>query len=230
MVQLELFGGAPAEPAPPPVPLPPPPLALAGPTPAYFTAGGLHRRGWRAGAIERFLGAPDAVVPGERGGWSYVSHHYAAARVLAAESSAEFRAWAAARDARRQATERGIQRVRAEVEAWVPVVPRMDLGTLRQLAVDNFNDFALSKAERRGWEGVRLAALDSEPGFLARICVNYLRHHTTSYEVQLQRINALGYRQPHGLATAVKRRALEAIATSYPELQVECARQLQRLG
>lgn len=133
------------------------------------------------------------------------------------------------RDARRVAVVRGLERAVAKASAWAPVVPRFSLLKLRTLAADDYNDRLLDRMERRqDWSG-RLAGLDSDPEFLARLCVNYLRHRMTSYDAQLRRLGRLG--RPGDLVVAtVQRNALEAIQVAYPELAAECARQMERKG
>lgn len=89
---------------------------------------------------------------------------------------------------------------------------------------------AMVQRKIRGWSYVddarpaRDATADSDPAFLARIEVNYLRHSASTYDAQLQKANRFGERGRE-LARAVKSRVLQVIAEVYPELSAECARQ-----
>ena len=67
------------------------------------------------------------------------------------------------------------------------------------------------------------AQTSSEPAFLKRICVNFLRHMCTEYEYTLHAmIGKVGkYDAYHRLRT----RIFEAIKRTYPWLSDECDRQ-----
>lgn len=178
--------------------------------------------------MARFLGAPDAVVEGARGGWSYITHHFAAARVLRAEASPAFAAWLQQRDARRKAAARGLARAVEEAATWSPELPELDGAEIRRLAVASYNARQAHLAERSG-EGRRSAAEDSEPGFLARISVNYLRHTCTPYDAELRRLRSMGWRVEREAVPVLKRRVLAVIAARFPELAEECRRQAARV-
>ncbi len=216
----------------------PPPQFLQAPAPdlarptlegEHVTGSELRRRGWTATAVRRFLGRPDAAVERVRGGWSYVEHRFAAPRVRAAEVSPAFAAWMQERDARRAAARRGQERALVEAVELVSDVPRMPLAELHGLAVENYNERLLERMSRRQEWGKRPASVGSEPTFLARLSVNYLRHVRTPYDAVLRRLDRLG--QPgRDAAIRVKRRVLDAVAIAYPELAAECARQLAKVG
>lgn len=220
MDQLHLFAPAPlSRPTPAPAPRP----KLVG---EYFTGKALRARGWTDVAMQRFLGRPDELAERRRGGWTIYESRYLAPRVATAEATLAFQDWLVERQARREAALRGRERTLAEVQAWSPSVPRMALAELHQVAVDHYNRRLMEQQDRRGEYGGRPAALDSDPRFLARISVNYLRHVETRYEEQLARLDRLGHRG-EGVAQAVKHRALEAIRATYPELATECDQQIR---
>lgn len=226
--QLDLFARPPLARAPAPVP----PRASARPPPPvgeHVTGPELRRRGWTAAAISRFLGQPDEVVQAQRGGWSYTVHHFAAGRVRLAEGSPAFGDWLRQRDARREAARRGEARVLAEALERVSAPPWIHPERLRQLAVEHYNRRLLAQMDRTQEWDKRPAALDSEPAFLERISVNYLRHAGTPYDAVLRRLERMGERG-RALVPAVKRRVLEAIAAVFPELAEECERQAARIG
>ena len=83
--------------------------------------------------------------------------------------------------------------------------------------------------ERRDWWEIRNqiddrhAHLDSDPFFLARITVNYLRHWLTSYEKELHWIaGKVGVEEGCDL---IKTKVLVAIASKYLWLAEECRSQ-----
>lgn len=81
---------------------------------------------------------------------------------------------------------------------------------------------------RRNTNG-RPATLDSDPHFLERITVNYLRHVCSNYDAHrdfLQRIDDPKVRARAG--AIIKGRQLAEIARCYPELAAEARRQARR--
>lgn len=220
--QLELF----ATPARPHRAPEPPPRQRQMPVGEHLTGTDLRRRGWTAAAASRFLGEPDAVVEKRRGGWLIRENRYSAARVAAIEAGEAFAAWAVERDRRRRAAEVGLERAVAEAAAWSPAVPRKGLQELRQLAADHYNERLFRRMERRQDFAGRPAELGSAPAFLDRISVNYLRHAATRYDELLDKLDRMG-RRGSGLASTIRRRALEAIREAYPELAAECDRQIR---
>jgi hypothetical protein len=110
--------------------------------------------------------------------------------------------------------------LRAEIEARPVPVPKLGRDELLRCAIEDYNGRASARA---GWNG-REATADSDPAFLARIAVNYVRHSLTRYERDLDRLaGKIGRGEGERL---IRRKAYAAIAEAYPHLAAECGRQL----
>ena len=100
------------------------------------------------------------------------------------------------------------------------------------LAQDDLIRRACAHYNARRWQSEREpygppARADSDPLFLERIAVNYLRHELSPYEAQLGAIyGRVGVREGY---IALKAKVLAAIAVSYPEFAAECERQAASL-
>lgn len=199
------------------------------PTKRELTQADLLRRGWTREAIRDHLGAPSRV----RGTpWKGQAFLWSAGRVLAAEATPAWCAWWAVRSAelaeQQRQREARAARLGAEVQRWTPSIRRLDLGALRQLAVDHYNRRGGGRRWRaddddhdRTWTP---ASLESDHSFLERLMVNYIRHALTTYDGKLDAVS----RARDGGAEAaqlVKARVFDRIAEVYPELAAEAARQ-----
>jgi len=69
------------------------------------------------------------------------------------------------------------------------------------------------------------ATPDSDPAFLERIAVNYLRHELSDYEPELAKL--FGQVGRADASSVVRKRVYNAIADAYPDLASECSRQLR---
>jgi hypothetical protein len=197
--------------------------------------GRLGKRGWTDALVKRFLGEPDKTAPNPVYSSKAPMRLYAVARVVGIEESPE---WAAAREAgrprveaaKRVAAERAAaalaefearrDRFLARLEAHVVHVSRLDPERLLHSAIDHYNN-------GRDLDDDRTADAASDSAFLARVQVNFLRHHwSTGYDRLLEVVD----RERAGLevAAAVRRKVYQAIADAYPELAAECARQERR--
>jgi hypothetical protein len=97
-------------------------------------------------------------------------------------------------------------------------LPKDPIKNVTAKAIQSYNDLWASreKFEKR-------AMVNSPPDFIARISVNYLRHHCSPYEKHLLDIYG-----KVGAAEAyenLKDRILLKIAKAYPTLKDECFRQ-----
>ncbi len=96
----------------------------------------------------------------------------------------------------------------------------IDAETLLDLAIDHYN--ARSNGNYVG------ASRDSDPDFLERIQVNFLRHELTNYDWHLGQLK--GYTGVEEARGRVRERVLDAIAEAYPDLASECSRQSDRVS
>jgi nucleosome binding factor SPN SPT16 subunit len=191
-------------------------------TEEYVTVSELRKRGWTDALISRFLGEPDdrRQNPHYRSGPPmklYNTH-----RVVQAEATAEYRAAQDARKGRREAAQKALatkkRRIAENVASVKIEVPQIAKDELIRSACQSYNS---------GGRGDSWARESSDPKFLERICVNYLRHRLTKYETHLQEIaGKVGVRDAY---LEVKGKVLAAIAEQYDWLGDECLLQEQRM-
>jgi len=192
----------------------------------WLAQAALLDRGWTVAGIRRFLGDPDATKPNPRYRSASPMRLWAIDRVEAAEATPEWARWVKASEVRRQAGLKVADRKRAELAAMVKAVhisiapATLEMATAR--AIRSFND----RAATRAYGDYDPATPDSDPAFLARITVNYLRHERTSYDaLGAQLFGLVGREEAHDL---LRERVLAAIADAYPSLAAECATQVRQ--
>lgn len=207
---------------------------LAGwpPTHRLLSVPELRARGWTPALIRQFLGAPDGERDNPHGRAAAPMRLYLQSRVDAAQQEPAFQQ-ALARAQHRQASAQAVvDRKREALAAWVDgltiQVPLLEAEVLLQRACAHYNraehvpDGVLERQARQGADRLR-ATPKSDPAFLARITVNYLRHQCTTYEQLL--MQTLGHVGVEAAAAAIRQKVLAAIAAQYPPLGAECARQ-----
>jgi hypothetical protein len=187
-----------------------------------LTTSSLRERGWTPAMIRDLLGEPDELRRNpyrpatDMRLWSVARVAEAESAPAFAERRAEGERWSAAsrRGAERRRDEL-VERVRAEPPPRVPSIRRDKL--IRQ-ACDSYN------ARQRAGPYVECwASAASDPEFLKRIMVNYLRHELTDYERRLDMIaGQIGCRDAHQV---IRQAVYSAIAGAYPDLAAECDRQ-----
>lgn len=184
----------------------------------------LRARGWTPAMVRDLLGDPDELRPNPVYRSAAPMGLCAVARAIAAEADTAFAQRVASSRKRSAASARVAARKRQELlaeVAKVPVpVPLLARKRLIREACVSYN------ALHDGQTDHIPATQGSDPEFLERITVNYLRHELSSYEDQLA---ALFGKVGRAEASAVIReRTYDAISARYPELAAECARQLSR--
>jgi hypothetical protein len=186
----------------------------------FLAVSHLKKRGWTDALIGNFLGKPDEVRrnPYYRSGPPMKP--YKALRVEQAENSAEYREAQDARKTKRDAAQKALATKKQKIADYVATVkievPRLAKEELIRRACSNYNSMS------RGDGG---ASEHSDPAFLERICVNFLRHCLTKYEVHLQEIaGKVGARDAY---LDIKVKVLEAIADEYDWLRDQCWQQEQ---
>lgn len=112
---------------------------------------------------------------------------------------------------------RAAQRLRIQV-------PTMSTAALIRKACAHYND------RNPGKRPADPVSAGTDPEFVARICVNYLRHALSDYDANRDAIRRL---TPDGdaqdeVGAIVKARTLAAIAQTYPQLGEEARRQAVR--
>lgn len=205
--------------------------------PQHLSLAGLKDRGWTPALIQRFLGEPDETAPNPHYRTAAPMRLYLVSRVEACEQT---EAWQTARATTQQRQQRAVavaagqrEAVLARVAALTIAVQDVEPDALTHAACRHYNrrqeDWEEGRHDRGQFDNQpRLpASPDSDPAFLARITVNYLRHQGTSYERQLEQL--FGKVGADAGRARVKKRVLEAIAEAYPHLASECARQRVRM-
>lgn len=174
--------------------------------------------------ISRFLPKPDEerVNPHYRSGPPM--QLYKIKKVEKIESTPEYRDLQAQRAKRREGAARAVATKRKRIDDYVSQleidVPILDKGELILRACSSYN--AIKAGSDADW-----ASPNSDPAFLARICVNYLRHELTSYEDNLQ--NIAGKVGAPDAYLEIKTKVLDAIAETYGWLSEECHKQEKRM-
>jgi hypothetical protein len=189
---------------------------------SYVTKTQLKReRHWTDRLIKKYLGEPDKLTENMHYKSGPPVQLYLIDRIERFENTPEFEAEKAKKTARSNAAKKAAETRRRRTEETVDAlkidVPRFGWDELVRRACRAYN---LLQSERNG--DFR-ASPDSEPKFIARICVNYLRHELTPYESHLDDVRgAVGAEEAK---LQIKIKVLEAIAECYPELGPECFNQ-----
>ncbi len=107
----------------------------------------------------------------------------------------------------------------ARVQAEPVPVPELPLPDVQRAAIKSYN----ARVANRGDGGGGGASEDSDPDFLDRVTVNYLRHELSGYEARLTGL--FGQVGRAEATTVVREQVYGAIADTYPDLAMECVRQ-----
>jgi hypothetical protein len=147
---------------------------------------------------------------------------YRSERVEQAEKSPAFREAKKKQKRRHGAAQKAratkLARIAQYVGSLKIEVPELEKDELIRLACANYN-----AGSREGPK----ASESSDPEFLARISVNYLRHSGTQYEQNLKKI--AGRMGAGDAYLDIKTKVLNAISAAYRWLEDECERQEKRM-
>ena len=189
----------------------------------------LEREGWSLSLVNSLLGEPDDRT--KVAGYRIPLALFNLCRVEQAEASLEFinaqpelaRRKAAAVKAK--ATK--IERLTDKTRAMRITVVKLPIDRVQDEAIDHFNDREMEMwlSGRRSGDD-RSADKDSNPAFLERIMVNYIRHELTEYDRTLE--TTIGKVGRYSVIPEITNRVFTQIAETYPELADECRRQLAR--
>ena len=187
--------------------------------PEYLSKPKLKERGWTDGMVRKFLGEPDATRPNPHYKCAAPMGLYDVKRVEKVERSAKFKAEMEKLAGRKQSAQKAVKtKMQKAIEYARTVeihVPTMDYEKAVKNACLSYNDFHEYLWMERGHEYTP-AAPDSDPDFLRRITMNYLRHECTSYEQQLYELfGKTGVHEAHDI---LQQRINDEICRVYPEL------------
>lgn len=196
----------------------------------YYSVPNLVQRGWTKTLITKFAGTHDI----ERANPMFSAagapmRFWKTEKIERIEATPEFQT-AKTKAAARSAAAKKVAEVKREetlkaIDAMQIKVTQMSTESLLHKAIDSYNDFGLELAFERGIHR-EAATPDSDPLFLLRIQVNYLRHNETQYDSQLAALyGKIGKKEA---IDSIRERIYDAIAEDYPFLREECDRQLAR--
>lgn len=171
--------------------------------PRYLNKRQLTQRGWSETSIAKFLGKP--VVEREHPETGALVPFWSTEDALFQEKSKAWNQWK---------TRKELMDI---IEKSAVTINKMDLDAVKFAAVNDYNHLHI------GEERFHFATVNSEPSFLDRVVVNYLRHKQTNYDNGLKIIaRKTGKEQAYAL---LKNKVLTEISRAYPSLQEECIRQ-----
>lgn len=194
-----------------------------------ITKSGLKERGWTEFSIKKFLGEPDMTKDNPHYKRGPPMCLYLLKRVKRKERTKGFIEWKERSLKRRDGAKRAVLTKKEQllnmVNSWNIQIPSKSIDSIRKNAIHHYNDFQEYKfMYYNNYDDHDAASLDSEPDFLDRIVVNYIRHELSSYE---DRLDDLFGRVGKGRAyNVLNRKIFKAIKKKYPSLGDECDRQM----
>lgn len=189
----------------------------------------LRERGWTPAVVRDLLGEPDDTRPNPHSKAAAPMRLWLKERVEATEGTAEFRNRADRARRRAEISRKAAETKRQELIQLVDeisiTVPELPLEQVTREAVQSFNYRGEYRAASRGQAGwFDRATENSDPEFLDRITVNYLRHERTAYDDLWESLaGKVGKDDAHEL---LRKRILHTISGAYPALAIECERQI----
>lgn len=187
----------------------------------HITPTGLKARGWSEAMIKQYLGEPDELKPNPYYKSAAPMRLYSLKRVEKVEKSKKFIEAKAAADRRKESAAKGVAtKVEKAIQYANTVkikVPVVNYDTLVKHACRHYNDW--HECDRNGMTNLDFIPADpkhSDPEFLHRITINYLRHECTSYDDELEKL--FGKTGVHEAHQILQRRINKEIRATYPQL------------
>lgn len=195
--------------------------------PSLLSSTQLKERGWTPALVKKFLGLPDATKPNPYYRSAAPMQLYALARVEVCEQEDCWKQAAAKAAVRSEAGKTAAARKAAvlitQAERMSITIVRLPLDTLVNRAIASYNAFHEEMLWERGHDYER-ASEQSDPAFLERITVNYIRHNLTEYDTHLEEV--AGQVGVSEAGRVIRRRVYAQIAACYSEYAEECMRQM----
>lgn len=184
----------------------------------------ISERGWTKGLIGKILGKEDISKRNPRYKNASPMKLYNLGRVIAAEQSElylqEIEKIARKRESAQKANDIKLAKTIAIIDGANIKVRVLDRENVVTQACIHYND------KDRDNPDCECASKHSDPIFLNRICVNYLRHELTTYDDIIDSIKGhVGKDKAYAL---LKAKVLDVIAAAYPWLSDECESQQDR--
>ena len=175
--------------------------------------------------VRDLLGEPDELRRNPAYRTAPPMRLWSAERVADAEADPGFTARKSRAQNRSASSAKAAGRKRDKLLETVSAVaisaPQMSWNMLVRGACAHYNALQLA----RGNYDDDQATPNSDPAFLDRIAVNYLRHELSDYEPELAKL--FGQVGRADATSVVRKRVYNAIADAYPDLAGECNRQLR---
>lgn len=197
--------------------------------PQYISKAGLKERGWTDTGITKFLGPCDKTAVNPHYRKAAPMHLFLVDRVVAAEQTDAYRQFTEKNKNRVTGAKKAVktkkERLLEELMGWQINVKKKKYHKVVRNAINSYNSFHHMLNVERGHEYIK-ASKNSDPEFLRRITVNYLRHNLSSYEERLDDLfGKVGKTEAYII---LNRKIYESIAKAYPDLAEECERQMYR--
>ena len=189
----------------------------------YLCISQIKMRGWTDSIIKKLLGPHDLEKENPIYKYAKPMKLYLEERVLKTEETEEFKVLKEKSKTRSEAGKKVQDKKRQDFFNYIRNlnihIPEYDYEHLVELACDSYNDFQKFKAWRRGdyYSFDEPATSQSDEKFIARICMNYLRHNCTRYDKELEKMfGKTGRAEGHDI---IQNRINQEICRIYPEIK-----------
>lgn len=188
----------------------------------HITPSGLKARGWTDRMIKQFLGDPDELKTNPYYKSAAPMRLYSMKRVEKVEKSKAFIKAKELSAKRKESAAKGVTTKREKAIEYAKsvkiVVPAMNFDTLLKHACRHYNDW--NECDRNGFtklDFIPAHPQHSDPDFLHRITINYLRHECTSYDEEMNNLfGKTGIADAHAI---LQKRINKEILATYPQLK-----------
>lgn len=175
----------------------------------------LMRSGWSKSLLVKLLGEPD--LRKKQYGRTNLMCLYNLEKVQSAESAALFLADQESLVKRKMSAKKAVE---TKVSRLMDAVSCMVINVEQ---VKRVEAFAIEAYNEYNEDVFNPASHKSDRAFLGRICVNFIRHELTEYDISLETV--AGKSGVTQAVDAIREKVYAAIATCYPVFKTECERQ-----
>jgi len=175
------------------------------------------KRGWTDAGIKKFLSPPDQLKVNPTYRKAAPMQLFDLSRVQDIEQIFDYLDWQIKSQKRKEGAQKSVKTKKQKLfdifEHWKPIIPLLAFDSLKNQAIKHYNGLS---------EFNSYADLKSDPLFLNRIMVNYIRHDLTNYDDLL---NSMGGKVgKNETIDMVREQVYNAIGEKYPILKDECNR------
>ena len=175
----------------------------------------LMRSGWSKSLLVKLLGDPD--LRKKQHGRTNSMCLYDLERVQSAESDVVFLAAQESLAKRKISAQKAVE---TKVSQLMDAVSCMVINVKQ---IKRVEAFAIEAYNERNTDEFNSVSCKSDRAFLDRICVNFIRHELTEYDISLESVaGKTGIVQA---VDAIREKVYAAISVSYPIFKSECERQ-----